>query len=86
MIGEQLCRFMDELMNLAEQSGRFRIHFTSAREAYNLVMAEIAGKSGDPNDYRNYQLRQIMKESVVDDVIAEHASHKIQSFELVQKE
>ena len=86
MIGEQLCRFMDELMNLAEQSGRFRIHFTSAREAYNLVMAEIAGKSGDPNDYRNYQLRQIMGESVVDDVIAEHASHKIQSFELVQKE
>jgi hypothetical protein len=80
MIGEQLCRFMDELMNLADQSRKFKVHFTSAREAFNLVMASLAGKTGDPNDYRNYQLRQIMGESAVQDVVGEVAFEQASKF------
>lgn len=60
MIGGQLCRFMDEVLNMAEQSRKFKVHFMSAREAFNLVIAAIDGKHGDPNDYRDYYLRQIM--------------------------
>ncbi len=62
MIGEQLKRFMGEVMELAEQTGRFKIHFASAREAYNMVIAAVDGRKGDPNEFRDYHLRQIMKE------------------------
>src|SRR5205085_2336204 len=34
----------------------FRLHYVTAREAYNLVKAAEAGHSGDPNDYRDFIL------------------------------
>jgi len=34
----------------------FRLHYVTAREAYNLVKAAEAGKSGDPNDYRDFEV------------------------------
>ena len=63
MIGEQLKRFMGEVIELAEQTGRFKIHFASAREAFNMAMAAVDGHKGNPNQYRDYRLRQIMKEA-----------------------
>ena len=62
MIGEQLKRFMGEVLELAEQTGKFKVHFASAREAFNMVMAAVDGREGNPNAYRDYQLVQIMKE------------------------
>ncbi len=32
----------------------FRLHYVTAREAYNIVKAAEAGHTGDPNDYRDY--------------------------------
>jgi hypothetical protein len=32
----------------------FRLHYVTAREAYNIVKAAEAGKSGDPNVYRDF--------------------------------
>jgi hypothetical protein len=32
----------------------FRLHYATAREAYNLVKAAEAGHSGDPDDYRDF--------------------------------
>jgi hypothetical protein len=32
----------------------FRLHYVTAREAYNLVKAAEAGHSGDPNDFRDF--------------------------------
>jgi hypothetical protein len=34
----------------------FRLHYVTAREAYNIVKAAEAGHAGDPNDYRDYLL------------------------------
>ena len=34
----------------------FRLHYVTAREAYNIVKAAEAGKSGDPNAYRDFQI------------------------------
>ncbi|MHB1425420.1 MAG: hypothetical protein ACYC3I_19795 [Gemmataceae bacterium] len=34
----------------------FRLHYATAREAYNIVKAAEAGKSGDPNDYRDFEV------------------------------
>ncbi len=32
----------------------FRLHYVTAREAYNIAKAAEAGHTGDPNDYRDY--------------------------------
>jgi hypothetical protein len=64
MIGEQLKRFMNEVIELGERTGEFKIHFASAREAFNMVLAALDGHSGEPGAFRDYHLRQIMNESV----------------------
>jgi len=63
MIGEQMKAFMSEVLELAERTGKFKVHFASAREAFNMVMAAVDGQSGNPDRYRDYRLRQIMKET-----------------------
>lgn len=62
MIGEQMKRFMNDVMETGESSGEFKVHFASAREAFNMVAAAVDGKVGPPGTYRNYKLRQIMDE------------------------
>ncbi len=34
----------------------FRLHYVTAREAYNIVKAAEAGKSGNANDYRDFEV------------------------------
>lgn len=62
MIGDEMKRFMTEVLELGEATGRFKIHFASAREVFNMVLAALAGEDGDPGRYRDYYLRQILKE------------------------
>ena len=62
MMGDELRRFMTRILELGESTGRFKVHFASAREVFNMVLAALAGKQGDPGDYRNYHLREICKE------------------------
>jgi hypothetical protein len=63
MIGEQMKRFMGEVLELADQTGEFKVHFATAREAFNMVMAAVDGHAGEPHRYRDYRLHQIMRES-----------------------
>jgi len=64
MIGEHLKRFMNEALEHGQRTGDFKIHFASAREAFNMVIAALDGHDGDPHSYRDYHLRSIMTESV----------------------
>lgn len=34
----------------------WKLHYATAREAYNIIKAAEAGKTGDPNDFRDYLL------------------------------
>ena len=61
MIGELMRRFLDEMLALADRSGEFKVHFTTAREAFNIAMAAVDGQTGEPGLYRDYRLRQIMQ-------------------------
>jgi hypothetical protein len=74
MIGDQMKRFMTELLELAERTREFKIHFASAREAFNMVMAAVDGQVGEPGDYRDYRLRQIMNERAPVNQSTEHQS------------
>ena len=62
MIGEEMKRFMTQILEHGDASGLFKIHFASAREVFNMVLAALADEKGDPGQYRDYYLRQILKE------------------------
>ncbi len=60
-IGEDAKRFFNGLVEESVKAGKQTIHFASAREAFNMVLAAIDGKPGSPNEHRNYRLKAIMK-------------------------
>jgi hypothetical protein len=33
------------------------LHYASVREAYNIIKAAEAGKTGDPDQYRNFVIK-----------------------------
>ncbi len=59
-IGEDAKRFFSEMVERSEKQGH-KIHFASAREAFNMAAAAIEGRTGDPGKYRDHKLRSIMK-------------------------
>lgn len=61
-IGEAARRFWSEALAESARTGRYRIHFASAREAFNIAWAAVEGRDGEPGQYRNYRLRAIMDE------------------------
>ncbi|HLJ92001.1 MAG TPA: hypothetical protein VKU02_02295 [Gemmataceae bacterium] len=60
-VGEPLRRFMGEVLEYGHRSEEYKIHFATAREAFNIVMAAVDGHSGEPGQYRDYLLRSLMK-------------------------
>lgn len=59
-IGEDAKRFFGEMVERSVKNGH-KVHFASAREAFNMVAAAIEGREGDPGKYRDHRLRSIMK-------------------------
>jgi hypothetical protein len=49
--GHQLHRVLTTEYN---DGRRWRLHYVTAREMYNIAIAAMDGKSGDPNDYRDH--------------------------------
>jgi hypothetical protein len=62
-IGEDARRFFSEIIENGEKSGEYKVHFASARETFNIILAAMDGAAGDPNNYRNYRLQAIMNEN-----------------------
>jgi hypothetical protein len=51
---DDLFSLVDERYNDGEQ---YRLHYVTAREAFNIVKAAEAGMTGDPNRYRDYLIK-----------------------------
>jgi hypothetical protein len=47
---------LHEALRAALDGERYRLHYVTAREVFNLVKAAEAGRSGDPNPYRDFIL------------------------------
>jgi len=47
---------MFEHLEAAHGSGRSRLHYVTVREMYNMIKAAEAGKSGNANDYRDFDV------------------------------
>jgi hypothetical protein len=62
MIGERIARSLEKILELQERTRAFKLYFTTAREAFNIVMAAVEGEQGEPGEFRDYSLRSIMSE------------------------
>jgi len=60
-IGDDAKKFFGKIVEESERSGTYKVHFATAREAFNITAAAIDGKRGEPGKYRDYRLRSIMK-------------------------
>jgi hypothetical protein len=58
VLGGGMRQFLRELVEGAEQR-REILHFVSAREMVNIILAACDGREGDPGDYRDYRLKRI---------------------------
>jgi hypothetical protein len=52
-----------EVLEFGESTKHFKLHFATAREAYNIITAAVDGKQGDPGQFRDYRLRPISSEA-----------------------
>jgi hypothetical protein len=77
MIGEQMKRFMGQLLEASERTGEFKVHFASAREAFNMVVAAVDGRKNAPGQYRDYKLKQIMEESTLINPVPEEQLERV---------
>ena len=60
LIGEAARGFFGGLSEYGEESGEFKVHFATAREAFNIAMAAVNGRDGDPHQFRDFLLQPIM--------------------------
>ena len=58
MLGSSMQNFLRELTTGAEERNEV-LHFTSAREMVNIILAACDGKEGNPGEYRDYRLRRV---------------------------
>jgi len=56
-LGSGMQKFMRELTGGAEERDEI-LHFVSAREMVNIILAACDGKEGNPGEYRDYQFRR----------------------------
>ena len=60
LVGERMREFWERVFEVSQANGAFRIHFATAREAFNMAYAAVDGYAGDPGKYRDYKLTPIM--------------------------
>jgi hypothetical protein len=61
-LGSAMYKFVRELASGAEDRNEV-LHFVSAREMVNIILAACDGKEGNPGEYRDYQLRRFRPSS-----------------------
>jgi len=57
MLGAPMRQFLRELVAGAEERGE-TLHFVTAREMVNVILAACDGREGNPGDYRNYVFKR----------------------------
>jgi hypothetical protein len=63
-LGHPMLKFWSNAIESADRGGQFKIHFATAREAFNIAMAAVDGRDGDPSAYRDYRLVPIRKKTI----------------------
>jgi SAM-dependent methyltransferase len=58
MLGGAICRFLRELVEGAEARSEI-LHFVTAREMANMMLAACDGRDGNPGEYCDYRLKRL---------------------------
>jgi len=58
LVGDVADKFYRDIEMVYNDGVNYKLHYVTSREAYNIVIAATMGKSGDPNDYRDYRIPQ----------------------------
>jgi len=58
MHGEPLKSFLGQLIE-ETRGGKYQVHFTTAREMVNIILAACDGKTGNPGYFRDYRFTRI---------------------------
>ena len=56
--GENMDRTLTHLEKKYNDGKKYRLHYVTAREAYNIVKAAESGLSGNPGEYRDYLIKK----------------------------
>ena len=69
MLGAPKRLFLRELIEGAQGGRQYHVHFLTAREMVNIVLAACDGREGNPGDFRDYRFKPInaLRGSVKDD-------------------
>lgn len=56
LLGDAADRMHRHLEQNYNDGKRYVLHYVTAREVYNIIKAAEAGLTGNPHDYRDYEL------------------------------
>jgi|SRR5271165_734323 len=73
VVGEPMRRFLEELVQGAPDRKQ-TLHFTSAREMVNIILAACDGREGNPGLYRDYRFKRFRDASRTGGVTAQPAA------------
>ncbi len=59
MYGAPMQNFLQDLKEGGKNGENYRLHFTTAREMTNIILAVCDGQSGDPGEFRDYRFKLI---------------------------
>jgi hypothetical protein len=54
VVGDETDRMFSYLETRYNDGKKYRLHYVTAREAYNIVRAAENGETGNPDDFRDY--------------------------------
>jgi hypothetical protein len=58
LLGDPADQMYDYLERKYNDGRKYKLHYVTAREAYNIIKAAEAGMKGDPNDYRDFVIKK----------------------------
>ncbi len=58
ILGNNIDKMLLEVEKRYNDGKKYRLHYMTAREAYNVIKAAEDGKTGNPNDYRDYVIKK----------------------------
>jgi len=59
LLGEPMRNFLDNLTGMVRRRAEYVIHFVTAREMANIILAACDGYDGNPGEFRDYRLKLI---------------------------
>lgn len=64
------------------KTDKYKLHYVTAREVYNIIKAAEAGKMGDPNDYRDFIIKPYASTKIKSNVLYDLVSYREDSFKM----